>query len=365
LLQGLPATPGRRFDEIYCTTLPELLLGAHNGGRQRLEDRTGSVFAAKVEAVLPPRPVAAIPRPAPSRVDFVAEDAAVQHVLRQIEAAAPRKLPILVKGASGTGKEQLARYAHKVSFRRGAFVPVNCASLPESLVEAELFGHAEGAFTGARRGGAPGLVAEADGGTLFLDEIGDMKPPLQAVLLRLLDDWTLRPVGGGRARCVDVLLVAATNVDLDAAVAAGRFRADLLYRINTVDVTLPPLAQRSDFAAIANWLLAAIAPGAKLTPEAVAKLVQRPWRGNMRELRAELTRLTLTDPTRVIAAGDVSDDAGAITPVMEANGRSLRGLLADRVRSVHREVDGNVAETARRLRVSRNTVYRALLPRVG
>src|SRR6185295_6784893 len=117
---------------------------------------------------------------------------------------------------------------------------------PESLVEAELFGYAEGSFTGARRGGAIGLVREADGGTLFLDEIGDMPVTLQAVLLRLLDDWTIRPVGGRPAK-VNVLLVSATNANLDSAVSRGRFRSDLLYRLNTLEVTLPPLAMRSDF----------------------------------------------------------------------------------------------------------------------
>ena len=123
-------------------------------------------------------------------------------------------MPILIRGETGTGKEQLARHAHAASGRAGAFVPVNCAALPDSLIEAELFGYAEGAFTGAKKGGAAGLFREADGGTLFLDEIGDMPVTLQAVLLRFLDDWTVRPVGGAK-RQVDVLLVSATNANLD------------------------------------------------------------------------------------------------------------------------------------------------------
>ena len=151
-------------------------------------------------------------------------------------------MPILIRGETGTGKEQLARHAHVASGRTGAFVPVNCAALPESLIEAELFGYAEGAFTGARRDGAIGLVKEADGGTLFLDEIGDMPVALQAVLLRLLDDWTVRPVGGVRTK-VDVFLISATNASLDKAIAEGRFRSDLLYRLNTLEVTLPRLAR--------------------------------------------------------------------------------------------------------------------------
>ncbi len=359
LLQGLPATRGRRFDEVFRTRFGALLHAGREDGRLPLEDRVGSVFAAKLETF--PRPRAVIAAAPPSPAGFVAEDAAVMSLLRQVEAAAARKLPILVRGATGTGKEQLARHAHQASGRCGAFVPVNCASLPDTLAEAELFGHADGAFTGARRGGAPGLVVESDGGTLFLDEIGDMKLGLQSMLLRLLDDWTVRPVGGGRRRQVDVLLVAATNVDLDAAVAAGRFRADLLYRINTIDVTLPPLCRRTDFAAIARRLLAGIAPDASLSAEAAAALGRQSWPGNIRELRSALTRLTLADPAAVIdvdalPAGSAAASHAAAAPL------SLRGRLNEQVRTVHHELNGNVAETARRLGVSRNTVYRALCP---
>jgi transcriptional regulator of acetoin/glycerol metabolism len=349
LLAGLPVHRGRRLEDVFRTDIGRLLRG--EGDRQRLEDRVGSVFAARVETPPRPRPVA-VPR-----LGFVAEDPAVAAVLTQVEAAARRRLPILIRGATGTGKEHLARHAHRASGRAGAFVPVNCAGLPDTLVEAEFFGHAEGAFTGARRGGAPGLAVEADGGTLFLDEIGDMKLALQAVLLRLLDDWTVRPVGGGRRRQVDVLLVAATNVDLERAVAEGRFRADLLYRINMVDVSLPPLCARRDFAQVAERLLAEVAPRARLLPEAASLLGRRPWPGNMRQLRSELTRLTLVDPGRVIDAEAVGlGDAIAVPPAP----RDLRTLLAQQVRTTHRDVGGNVAETARRLGVSRNTVYRAL-----
>jgi transcriptional regulator of acetoin/glycerol metabolism len=370
LLQGLPASRGHQFSELFRTELGPFLHAARDDDRQRLEDRVGSVFAAKLETMprpelrpltpvkLPAKPLPIRSPPAVSPCGFVAQDTAVTAVLRRVEAAAKRALPILIRGQTGTGKEQLARYAHQTSGRSGGFVPVNCAGLPETLIEAELFGHVDGAFTGARRGGAPGLVAESDGGTLFLDEIGDMKPGLQSVLLRLLDDWTIRPVGGGKQRRVDVLLVAATNVDLDQAVAAGRFRADLLYRINMVDVMLPPLRARSDFAAIATRLLAEIAPQAVLCPDAAAALARRPWPGNIRELRSELTRLTLTDMARVITLADLSEISPS--PMRDDVPNSLRGMLAERVRRLHRELDGNIAETARRLGVSRNTVYRAL-----
>ena len=175
-------------------------------------------------------------------------------------------MPILIRGETGTGKEQLARHAHAASGRSGAFVAVNCAALPESLIEAELFGYGEGAFTGARKGGSSGLVKEADGGTLFLDEIGDMPVTLQAVLLRFLDDWTVRPVGGAK-RQVDVLLISATNADLERIRSPKVvFAPDLLFRLNTLEVTLPPLAERSDFQAIAEHLLATIDARRTLSP---------------------------------------------------------------------------------------------------
>jgi len=287
---------------------------------------------------------------------FVARDPAVRAIVRQVETAAARKMPILIRGETGTGKEQLARHAHMASGRTGAFVPVNCAALPESLIETELFGYAEGAFTGARRGGAIGLVKEADGGTLFLDEIGDMPIALQAVLLRLLDDWTVRPVGGVRSK-VDVFLISATNARLDKAMAEGRFRSDLLYRLNTLEVTLPRLRERNDFDAIVRHLLDAIDPNCGITPADIAHLATRPWPGNIRELRNVLARFTLA------AANGSAKEAGAedtITRHPDAEPGSLRDVHRSRILVVYEETAGNVSETARRLGVSRNTIYRAL-----
>jgi transcriptional regulator of acetoin/glycerol metabolism len=288
--------------------------------------------------------------------NFVARDPKVRAIVRQVETAAARKMPILIRGETGTGKEQLARHAHAASGRTGAFVPVNCAALPESLVEAELFGYADGAFTGARRGGAIGLVKEADGGTLFLDEIGDMPVTLQAVLLRLLDDWTVRPVGGVRAK-VDVFLVSATNASLAKAIAAGRFRSDLLYRLNTLEVTLPRLRDRSDFEAIVHHLLGAIDPNCEITPATIAHLAARAWPGNIRELRNMLARFTLTKAEGFI------DEAGAeaiIDQVPLTTPESLHEIQRARILAVYAETAGNISKTARRLGVSRNTIYRSL-----
>jgi transcriptional regulator of acetoin/glycerol metabolism len=287
---------------------------------------------------------------------FISRDPTVRAIVRQVETAAARKMPILIRGETGTGKEQLARHAHAASGRTGAFVPVNCAALPESLIEAELFGYADGAFTGARRGGATGLVKEADGGTLFLDEIGDMPVALQAVLLRLLDDWTVRPVGGARAK-VDVFLVSATNASLDKAIAEGRFRSDLLYRLNTLEVTLPRLRDRTDFDAIVHHLLGAIDPNCEITPATIARLTARPWPGNIRELRNVLARFSLAAADRFV--DEVGLDATICQTPLTTPG-SLHDIQRARILVVHAETAGNISETARRLGVSRNTIYRAL-----
>jgi transcriptional regulator with PAS, ATPase and Fis domain len=293
-------------------------------------------------------------------LDFIAEDPAVAAQLRQVAGAAARSVPILIRGPTGTGKELMARHAHAVSGRTGAFVPVNCAALPDSLIEAELFGYAEGAFTGARRGGAKGLVDEANGGTLFLDEIGDMPVQLQSILLRLLDDWTIRPVGGTGRRTVNVQLVAATNVNLEDAVKAGRFRADLLYRLNTIEVVLPPLAARTDFGHIARHLLRTIDPDASITDAAVALLAGRPWPGNIRELRSVLTRLAIATDSAPIGAEHVGGSSPTTSPSASAAGSTLERVVIDRVVTTWEQTGRNVTETARRLGVTRNTVYKKL-----
>jgi sigma-54 dependent transcriptional regulator, acetoin dehydrogenase operon transcriptional activator AcoR len=324
------------------------------GSKAAFERRDDGISTPCRKAETPQSPLAerAIRNVGPG---FVAEDQTVRAIVRRVESAAARKMPILIRGETGTGKEQLARHAHAASGRAGAFVPINCAALPENLIEAELFGYADGAFTGARRGGAAGLVKEADGGTLFLDEIGDMPVALQGVLLRLLDDWTVRPVGGTGVK-VDVFLVSATNATLDRAVAEGRFRSDLLYRLNTLEVRLPCLRDRTDFGAIARHLLHSIDPACEVTADALAKLAPCPWRGNIRELRNVLARLTLGVADSLIDAAcvDIVDQPPPPQP------GSLHDIQRARILMVYAETAGNISETARRLGVSRNTIYRAL-----
>ncbi len=360
LLHGLPAAAGRHFADVFRTDFNRFVDEGRRSERQSLEDDVGSQFVATIEntrqfpMLSQPRVTAPAP-PTPTTTEFVSADPAIAAIVRQVETAAARKMPILVRGETGTGKEQLARHAHAASRRSGAFVPVNCAALPDSLIEAELFGYAEGSFTGARKGGATGLFKEADGGTLFLDEIGDMPVALQAVLLRLIDDWTVRPVGGARSR-VDIFLVSATNAGLEDAVAQGRFRSDLLYRLNTLEVTLPRLRDRTDFESIVRRLIDDIDPGCEIAAPTMAALAARAWPGNIRELRNILARLAL-------AGGDgpeasvIADLIGQAPP---AKSGSLQDMQLASILAVHAETAGNVSETARRLGVSRNTVYRAL-----
>ena len=316
LLHGLPASPGRLFADVFRTKFSTFVDEGRRKERQRLEDDVGSQFVSTIENTRQFPMVQAIPAPRPSApkeiaAQFVSADPAIAAIVRRVESAAARQMPILVRGETGTGKEQLARHAHAASRRAGSFIAVNCAALPESLIEAELFGYSEGAFTGARKGGSAGLFREADGGTLFLDEIGDMPVALQAVLLRFLDDWTVRPVGGVK-RQIDVLLVSATNANLDESIAKGRFRSDLLFRLNTLEVTLPPLRDRSDFTDIARHLMRKIDPTADLTLSAIDRLAELNWHGNIRELRNVLSRLSLT------GRGNLIDET-----VVEIGGRTF------------------------------------------
>ena len=362
-LQGLPTQAGRRFRDIFRTSFGEFIDTGKRDQRVRLQDCAGSIFVASIETlqpvttVLPISALVARSSPGTPVPSFVALDPSVMKAMRDVEAAARRRLPILIRGETGTGKEQLARHAHAASGRGGTFVPINCGALPESLIEAELFGHAEGAFTGSRRGGAVGLVAQADRGTLFLDEIGDMPLPLQTVLLRLLDDWTVRPVGGGATRPVDVLLIAATNVDLADHVARGRFRADLYYRLDTIEAILPPLRERVDFRPIVKHLLRTVSPDTEIEDAALAFLETQAWPGNIRELRNLLTRLTLTQEGGALRLASIAACIGAAG--MPASPR-LKDQTTERIVTVHRDLGGNLSAAARRLGVSRNTVYRAL-----
>ena len=380
LLSGLDAVRGVRFEELFGEPLDHVLARLHLGADARLRDALGSVLVARLvgqaarPAALPTERAAGrqrAPAPAPpplastaseSTPTFVAEDPAVQEACRLVEAAVGMNVPILLQGETGTGKELLARFAHQVSGRRGEFVAVNCAALPGELFEAELFGYASGAFTGARREGSPGLLLAADGGTLLLDEIRDLPLQLQAALLRFLDDQLVRPVGGQAARRVNVQLLAASHASLDEAVQAKAFRADLLHRLNTVCVTLPALRQRRDLPQAAQWVLRQLDARQSLASDALARLGNHPWPGNFRELRAVLTRALLQRPAERRHQPLSADDLDAVLPPtpLLAGASQLQRSAADLVRSEHERSGGSVSQTARALGISRTTVYRHL-----
>jgi transcriptional regulator with PAS, ATPase and Fis domain len=293
-------------------------------------------------------------------------------------------LVLLLHGESGTGKDVFARELHRDSKHgRGPFVAVNCASIPEPLIEAELFGYVGGAFSGARRDGAPGHFREASGGTLFLDEVGDMPLSLQTRLLRVLEERRVQPLGGSRAIAVDVQLIAATHQDLREAVAAGRFRADLFYRLNGLAVTLPPLRERNDFAALCAALLQEARPTSppRLADDVAAAMRTFAWPGNLRQLRSVLVAATamLDDDELEIDWAHLPDDvrselrptrarlpgsAAAVTPMtttaMTPTTTNLRELSDQAIAQAIAASGRNMSEAARRLGISRNTLYRRL-----
>ena len=243
---------------------------------------------------------------------LVGQSAPMREVKRLIELAAPSTTTILVQGETGTGKELVAQAVHNLSGRKGKLVSVNCSAIPAELLESELFGHEKGAFTGAEKTRA-GRFEMASGGTLFLDEIGDMPLALQSKLLRALENRTIQRVGGGIDVDVDFRLVCATHQNIEADIEAGKFRADLFYRINVFPITMPALASRAvDIPA----LLAAMMKSGKpnhagqpiFTEGAHAEMMRYPWPGNVRELRNLLERACLLFPGRQIEQADVKNN---------------------------------------------------------
>jgi transcriptional regulator with PAS, ATPase and Fis domain len=234
-------------------------------------------------------------------------DAQVKLVVDKIQRVLDRDIPLLILGETGTGKELLARAVHQDSARaRHPFVGVNCASIPESLIEAELFGYEEGAFTGARRKGAPGRILQANGGTLFLDEIGDMPLSLQARLLRVLQERQVTPLGSNKSISVDVAVIGATHCNLREMIERHAFREDLYYRLNGLAVRLPALRERSDLMALALRMLAAECPAGapRLSDRVIGYFKAYHWPGNLRQLSNVLRTAA------VMAAGEplITDD---------------------------------------------------------
>ena len=298
-------------------------------------------------------------------VELDTQEPVMRRVLDVAFQVAPTEATVLLRGESGTGKGVLARAVHARSTRGGRpFVTVHCPSLSADLLESDLFGHVRGSFTGAVRDAA-GKVDAAGGGTLFLDEIGDLPPALQPKLLRLVQDRTYERVGEPVARVADVRIVAATNRDLEAEVAAGRFREDLFYRLNVIEVTVPPLrARRKDVLPLARSLLAFFArqAGKPLTgfaPEAEAAVQAYPWPGNVRELRNAVERGVILTRDPVVGLEHLPGQlTGAAAPKVEVGGPvTLDALEAEHIRRVVASAP-SLDDAARTLGIDPSTLYR-------
>ena len=322
--------------------------------------------SATTPCVLPERsPATGRPGSVLGEPTIIGQCPGLRRVLAAADRIAPTAMSVLVTGETGTGKEGLARRLHDMSGRKGAFVVVNCASLPPELVESELFGHARGAFTGAV-GDKRGLVLDANGGTLFLDEIGELTMEVQAKLLRLLQEKEIRPLGGRQVIKVDVRVVAATWRDLRGRVAEGAFREDLLYRLAVFELALPPLRERGDdVLLLARHVVDGFAQQAgigrrSLARSAGAALRGHEWKGNVRELQAVLVRAAVLGDGRTITGGDIR----AALPVASAAEASVEERL---LAIVGRAGEVTMGQIMVALRVPRTTAWRAVteLVRMG
>jgi transcriptional regulator of acetoin/glycerol metabolism len=299
-------------------------------------------------------------------------DAQVAALVERVRKVIGKNIPILIGGETGTGKDVLASAVHRDSPRcDGPFVALNCASIPDTLIEAELFGYEEGAFTGASKRGACGKILQADGGTLFLDEIGDMPFSLQSRLLRVLQERTVTPLGSTRAVPVDFALICATNRNLRERVTVGEFREDLYYRINGLLVTLPPLRQRTDLAVTVEKILRAERPSGtpiRVSPEVLAAFTRHSWPGNFRQLANVLrTACAMLDDHETCIGldhlpqdffDDERDTRTLSRPVKDS--ARLDDLALSAVAAALDTHAGNVSAAARMLGVSRNTLYRKM-----
>jgi two-component system, NtrC family, response regulator len=294
---------------------------------------------------------------------IIANSPEMMRVLRTIEKIAPTDVTVMLLGESGTGKELLAQAIHKLS-RRAAepFVPINCAAIPETLLESELFGHEKGAFTGALKQ-TIGKIESADRGTLFLDEIGDVPLPMQVKLLRFLQDQVVERVGGRKQVQVDVRIVCATNQDLDLIMADGRFREDLYYRLNEVTVRVPPLRERSsDAVVLASFFVRRFAEeyGRSVrgfNSGALAAIKEYPWPGNVRELENRVKRAVVMSDGSLLAAADLGLSAAGEAPrslaISDARARAEKEV----VQLALAQAGSNLTKAAKLLGVSRPTLY--------
>jgi len=296
-----------------------------------------------------------------AKTEMIGASPAMQEVFRLIRRAGPTNKAILIQGESGTGKELVARALHRHSTRSDKpLVVVNCAALPETLLESEMFGHEKGAFTGAASA-KPGLFEIADGGTLFIDEIGELAGSLQAKLLRVLEDGSLRRIGSLKERRVDVRLLAATNRKLIEEVEAGRFREDLYYRINVMSLELPPLRERKED--IPLLLDRFLGDDWEIEAPALQLVENYDWPGNVRQLINAIERAKILADDSIIRAADLPQELGAAsasrsrTPI---TGDDLASIQRSHIVEVLNREGGNKARAARALGINRRSLYRLI-----
>ena len=304
------------------------------------------------------------------RFTMVGNSPALQRVRELIAKVGPTSARVLITGENGTGKELVARALHDASPRRDRpFIEVNCAAIPSELIESELFGHMKGSFTGAFADRA-GKFEQADGGTLFLDEVGDMSLSAQAKLLRVLQEGVVTRIGGSKSIQVDVRVLAATNKDLESEIGDGRFREDLLHRLNVIPIQVPPLRERKEdipalVAHFAEQLAAgAGVPGRKFADDAVRRLQLRNWPGNIRELRNAVERALILASGKTVTATDIEHllPRGAAPGATSAHSFETFKQEAERSFLVEqlKQHDWNVSETARALKMPRSNLYKKI-----
>jgi len=378
---GVGSVIGLPFERLFNATLADL--GRYTLTRasdQRAITLAGSGRVLFMQASPPPRREHASSAAAPQ------QEAAAERKIpkplaalsggdpaldRQIERAAKlvnSPVSVLLTGETGSGKEVFAKALHQASERRGRpFVAVNCAAIPEALIESELFGHLPGSFSGAGSKAKKGLIQEADGGTLFLDEIGDMPRDLQARLLRVLAEREVLPIGATRPTPVNLRVIAATHCDLEALVRERRFRDDLYYRLNGAHLVLPPLRERRDLAWLIQRMLGESAKAAgrgeapRLSSEVSERLHAHAWPGNLRELRNVIEFACAVCGDGTIGVGDLPDGLReAEPPLLVQQAKPAAHDERERYREALRAAQGNVSEAARRLGVSRMTFYRRM-----
>lgn len=385
---------GRRIDEVFDISADELVAPARYTqtalrpvrdvflGRNFFlsldQDTSITRAAVTVNPSISAQPVLQLAPPANrktslSLTELAGEDPQMQRNLRCAQRIASSRVPVMIQGPTGAGKEMFARALHAASNRaEKPFVALNCAAIPESLIESELFGYASGAFTGARKGGMKGKILQSSGGTLFLDEIGDMQLALQTRLLRVLEEQEVMPLGTETVLKVDLRVICASHQDLRAMIARGEFREDLYYRLNGITIELPPLAQRTDKERLIREILAAESSDgrpAAIEVEAFQQLLHYSWPGNVRELRNVIrTALAICDGG-VIRIEDLPSELRRCTPpedkIEHTNGGALLAPPAPPVNDERAKIEqcirdcmGNMSRVAEQMGMSRNTLYR-------